>query len=334
MDARHFVEDRRRLWSQLERLLDRAQARGFGALAHQEARELATLYRQASSDLIEARSLVGSYEIEQYLNDLVARAYGQLYVRGRSSILVSVASFLWRGFPAAVRRHARYLAASAGIFFLGVLFAAVSMGLDPDAADYFVPEVFDQGSHFRDPNLRVQHEEQADSTSSLDEQAAFSSMLFYNNVGVGFLAFGLGVGFGVMTCVLLFYNGVIMGAFATQYVSAGQSLFFFAWILPHGVPEIFAILLAGAAGLMLGRAVLAPGRLSRRESLRVRGREAVQLVLGTIPLLIVAGVIEATISQMHEPVLPYALKLAFAGTLALLLASYVLFAGTARPAPS
>jgi uncharacterized membrane protein SpoIIM required for sporulation len=332
VDAKVFVEERHRCWQQLEQLLERASTRGFRTLQHREARQLAALYRQTSSDLIEARSQVGSYEIEQYLNDLVARAYGQLYHRGREPVLWPIVSFIAAGFPRALRRSWPYLACSAGVFLLGFSFSFVAVHLDPDAGDFFIPEMFDQGSHFQDPAQRVREAETQAEVMAPQEQAAFSSLLFYNNAAVGFLAFGLGIGFGVMTCVLLFYNGVIMGAFAAQYLQAGQGLFFAAWILPHGIPELFAIIVAGAAGLLLGRGVLAPGRRGRGESLRVHGREAVLLVLGTIPLLLVAGIIEGTISQIHEPVLPYELKLTFAGCLGLLLCSYVLLAGRMRGA--
>jgi uncharacterized membrane protein SpoIIM required for sporulation len=104
-------------------------------------------------------------------------------------------------------------------------------------------------------------------------------------------------------------------------------LFVWAWILPHGVPELFVTFLAGAAGLMMGRALVAPGEHPRGAALRAAAAEGIRLVLGGVPILILAGFIEATISQIHEPHLPYPLKLAFAGTLAVALALYLAFAG-------
>ena len=119
----------------------------------------------------------------------------------------------------------------------------------------------------------------------------------------------------------------VLGALACAYHQAGVGLFFWAWILPHGVPELFETMLAGGAGLLMGRALAAPGDRSRGEALREAAREAIRLVLGGVPILILAGFIEATLSQVHEPHLPYAVKLAVAGLLAAGLAAYLTFAG-------
>jgi uncharacterized membrane protein SpoIIM required for sporulation len=145
-----------------------------------------------------------------------------------------------------------------------------------------------------------------------DEATVFSAFLFTHNIQVTFLAFGLGITAGVGTALVLFANGVPLGALAVQYHEAGQDLFFWAWILPHGIPELTAIAIAGGAGLVLGRGLVLPGRRRIRDALRHEARRAVRLVVGTMPVLVMAGVIEGTISQMHEPLMPYPAKLAFA----------------------
>jgi hypothetical protein len=126
---------------------------------------------------------------------------------------------------------------------------------------------------------------------------------------------------------LLFYNGVPIGALAMQYHQFGEGQFFWAWILPHGIPEITQILVAGAAGLLLARGLWLPGRRSRRDALADEARRAMRLVVGGMPILVLAGLIEGTISQLHAPVLPYALKLAFAAVVGVAVWSYLLFAG-------
>lgn len=330
MDAVQFIQQRQRGWHRLEGLLTQVRVSGFRSLSHRDARELAALYRQASSDLIEVRSQIGSHEIESYLNDLVGRAYGHLYSNRHVNVLGGIRDFLTMGFPRLARQYAPYLIASIAIFLLGGVFGYGAMVVDPDAPDFLVPAEFDVGAHFRDPEARVTREEETAEILAVDEQAAFGSYLFARNTTVAFLAFAIGIAGGVLTAVVLFYNGIILGAFAASYVRAGYGLFFFAWVLPHGVPEIFSICLAGAAGLILGRAVIAPGRLTRQTSLRVRGRDAVLLALGAVPLLMLAGLIEGTISQMHEPVVTYEMKLTLAFAEAVCLACYLLFAGRKR----
>jgi uncharacterized membrane protein SpoIIM required for sporulation len=104
-------------------------------------------------------------------------------------------------------------------------------------------------------------------------------------------------------------------------------MFFWAWILPHGIPELTAVFIAGASGLVIGRGLWVPGRRSRKAALVHEAKRAVRLVLGTMPILVLAGVIEGTISQMHAPIMPYELKLAFAVVVGIAVYAYLLFAG-------
>jgi uncharacterized membrane protein SpoIIM required for sporulation len=133
--------------------------------------------------------------------------------------------------------------------------------------------------------------------------------------------------YGVGTSALLFYNGVPLGALAVEDHQAGRGLFFWAWILPHGIPEITEIIIAGAAGLILARGLWLPGRRRRRDALRIEARRAAELLLGGIPLLILAGIIEGTVSQVHEPKIQYETKLAFAAIVGVAVFGYLLFAG-------
>jgi uncharacterized membrane protein SpoIIM required for sporulation len=186
-----------------------------------------------------------------------------------------------------------------------------------------VPE---QHQHL-DPDERVKDEANSSHHMSGSEQATFSSFLFTHNIEVAFLAFALGISLGVGTVVLLWYNGLMLGALAMVYQAKGHALWFWSWILPHGVVEITAITLAGAGGLILARALLAPGQRRAADAIREEGRTAVQMVLGTIPLFIVAGFTEGTISQIHEPAIPSWVKLTYALVMTCLLSAYLLLAG-------
>jgi len=126
---------------------------------------------------------------------------------------------------------------------------------------------------------------------------------------------------------VLFYNGLPLGALAMQYHLAGEGLFFWAWILPHGIPELTQIFIAGGAGLMIGRGMLLPGRRRRGRAVQQEARKAVLLVVGGMPILVLAGIIEGTISQIHAPTLPYWVKLAVAIVVGVGLYAYLLRAG-------
>jgi uncharacterized membrane protein SpoIIM required for sporulation len=161
-----------------------------------------------------------------------------------------------------------------------------------------------------DPTERAKQEETGQ--SSVEEQAAFSSFLFTHNIQVAFLAFALGITAGIGTAIMLFSNGVLLGALAWVYASKGLSGWFWAWILPHGIPEISAICIAGAAGFVIARGLVAPKGLTRREAVRKEALTAVKLLLGTLALFVLAGCIEGTISQIHPPRLSVGFKIGFA----------------------
>jgi uncharacterized membrane protein SpoIIM required for sporulation len=144
----------------------------------------------------------------------------------------------------------------------------------------------------------------------------FASALFTHNAQVGFLAFALGFLAGFPTFVLLFGNGLVLGAFGALYDERGLSKEFWAWVLPHGVPELTAVVLCGAAGFLIGHGLLFPGPHGRLEGLASRGREAGALVLGAIVLLLVAGLVEGVFRQTVHSV-PVRYAVATAGAVAL-----------------
>ena len=133
-----------------------------------------------------------------------------------------------------------------------------------------------------------------------------------HNTKVSILTMALGITWGIGTIILLFYNGVILGAVAADYVIDGQTSFLFGWLLPHGVVEIPAILIAGQAGLVLASALIVRNRrLGVKKRLKERLNDLATLIGGLAIMLIWAGIVEAFMSQYHEPVLPYSLKICF-----------------------
>jgi uncharacterized membrane protein SpoIIM required for sporulation len=176
------------------------------------------------------------------------------------------------------------------------------------------------------PSERVRKEE---STQMLaNTKGRFSAVLMTNNTQVSILALALGVTWGIGTLILLFYNGVVLGAVIFDYVRAGQSVFLMGWLLPHGVVEIPAILIAGQAGLLLGQALIGwNSKESVSQRLRSVTGSLVTLISGAALLLIWAGLVEAFLSQYHEPILPYQIKIVFGLVELLALLMFLTFAG-------
>ncbi len=327
MELNEFVDLKRPRWEALERLLDRAERTGLKSLGLDDARALSRLYRGASSDLLWVRSRAGAADVSGYLNDLVGRAYATTYP-GRRVRPREIARFITHTFPALVLTEWRLLVTSTLLFLAGAGFGWTGMMFDPDAVPYLVP-----GQHQKlDPTKRVEDEAKNDG-ADVGQQAAFSAFLMRNNIGVAFFAFALGLTAGVGTAVLLFGNGVLLGSLAWVYAAKGQLWWFWAWILPHGIPEITAICLAGAAGLAIARGMVAPQGLARRVALQREAMVAVRLVLGTIALFVLAGLIEGTISQIHPPRLPIWFKIGFALVVGSAVYAY-LFSALLRRAPS
>lgn len=323
-DVNRFLGERRPEWEELEDLLARVEGSGLATLGIDGARRFGKLYRSVSSDLIRARTERVDASVTDYLNDLVARAYAQIHA-GTGSRGRRLGLFFIEEFPRLFRAEWKAIALSAFLLFTGGGVGAVAVALDADALGVLIPEQHQEMT----PDERVDQDAQR-SAHSGDQAAQFSSFLFTHNIQVSFLVFALGITFGVGTVSMLFYNGVPLGALAMQYHQAGEDLFFWAWILPHGIPELTSIFIAGGAGLLLARGLLLPGRRRRRDALVVEARRAARLVVGTMPVLIVAGLIEGTISQLHEPVIPYWSKLVFALLVGTGLFAWLLLAGRRR----
>ncbi|MCC6334713.1 MAG: stage II sporulation protein M [Myxococcales bacterium] len=306
MELIEYVALRRPKWVQLERLLDLAERDGLKKLSLEDARTLSKLYRSASSDLLWVRSRAGAADVSGYLNDLVGRAYALTYP-GKKVRLKDITRFLTHGFPDLMSAEWRAVVASFLVFWGGFGFGWVGMMFDPEAAPYLVPE-----QHLKmDPVKRAAEEAKSEGAST-GSQAAFASFLFTHNIQVAFLAFALGITAGIGTVIMLFANGVLLGALAWVYASKGMLGWFWAWILPHGIPEITAICIAGAAGFLLARGLVAPKGLARRVALRREAITAVKLLLGTLALFVLAGLIEGSISQIHPPRLSITFKITFA----------------------
>ncbi|MEW6306686.1 MAG: stage II sporulation protein M, partial [Verrucomicrobiota bacterium] len=295
-------------WDELEKLLNRLELDPGAALDLEKAKRFHYLYERTSADLAKIMTFASEPELRARLEALVARAYGEIHETREKPHRLAPLEWFFQTFPQTFRRHARAFYLSVAITLVGCLFGALAIALDPDSKSVIMPF-----SHLTgDPSERVAREESATEDRLEGSKATFSTYLMTHNTKVSIFALALGMTWGVGTMILLFYNGVILGAVIVDYVRAGESIFLGGWLLPHGSIEIPAILIAGQAGLVLGRALVGWGRsVSLAGRMRAVARDLTTLICGVGLLLVWAGIIEAFFSQYHEPVIPYGLKIAF-----------------------
>jgi uncharacterized membrane protein SpoIIM required for sporulation len=327
MDLSAFIQNRRPDWKRLEELLERVEGSGLRTLAEQQAVEFGRLYRRAASDLNQAQTFVSGESTVQYLNDLVARCYMAIYARSRLNVGATVKFFIWN-YPAVFRRNLRYFALACAICLSGTIFGFLASYFDPQVGRAFLlPQDF--------PMIHPSKEGEADlqPTQTTGELAEFSARLFRNNASVTLAAFALGITWGIGTLLVMWSNGVIIGALGAVFVEAGQFTSFCTGILPHGVLELPSMLLGGAAGFMLAEAMFRARPWSRLHELTRIAKEALSLAAGALPLLAAAAFIEAVVARAPNRYLDSGFKLAVAGVFLTLFVAYLLTLGWARSAP-
>jgi uncharacterized membrane protein SpoIIM required for sporulation len=315
MDLATFIQERRPEWRKLEEVLALVEGSGLAALGDEEAVEFGRLYRRAASDLNRAQTFVSGDATVQYLNDLVARCY--LVIYGKSKVDVAgVLRHLVFGFPRVFRRNLGLVLLATALFAGGFVFGFLASYFDPVSRSFLLPQDM--------PTIQPGQPLQQISTG---EFVAFSGKLFANNMSVSLVAFALGMTLGVGSAWLLFYNGVLAGALGAVFVEANQLTAFAVGILPHGVLEIPACLIGGAAGFVLARGLIRARPWPRLEELARAGKEALLLVVGCFPLLIMAAILEAGVARAPEQLLGNGIKLAVAGVFAVVFAVYTLLLG-------
>ena len=295
-----FRRERERSWAELERLVDRVERRGIRSLEASDLVRLPVLYRSALSSLSVARAVTLDRNVLDYLESLTGRAYFCVYGT-RRHLAEAVRHFFAERFPRAVRDFRWHLALAALFLVLGAVAGWLLTAADPDRFYSFVSSgmAMDRNPAASTSSLRegLYHDE-----SAADRLSAFATFLFTHNARIGILAFALGFAFGLPTFFLLFANGLVLGAFAWLYGSRGLGVEFWAWVLPHGLTELFAVVLCGGGGLVLAASLVFPGRHGRLKNLAVRGREAGVLVLGAVFLFFGAGLIEGIFRQTVQSV--------------------------------
>ena len=288
MISTRWLAKRKPNWQRLELLLDRSGRRGVSALTHNELQELGLLYRQTASDLATVREDITSRSFTSYLNQLLARAHNLIYM-GRQPKWNGIYLFYRDTYPQIFRETFSMVLLAALVFAAGGIAGAVVTLRDPG----FAHQILGPGMI----QTIAKHEMWTHSILAVKPMAA--SGIMTNNIAVGFAMFAAGITAGLGTLWMLLTNGLLMGVLAVTTARAAMALQLWEFVAPHGALELPAIFIAAGAGLEIARGLLFPGMLPRKESLGRAGDRAAKLLLGTIPMLIVAGVIEAFISPVN-----------------------------------
>jgi uncharacterized membrane protein SpoIIM required for sporulation len=329
IDLPKFLEAERPGWTELEKILLRLEEEPNWRMSLAELKHFHYLYERASADLGKIVTFAAEPETRGYLEALVARAYGEIHESREINRRLRLFHWFFVLFPQTFRRHIRAFWLSLAVTLAGCIFGGLALALDPDAKAVVLPFSHLQGS----PAGRVAEEEKATRDPLAGVKSTFASNLMTHNTQVSIFTLALGATGGFGTILMLFYNGVILGAVSVDYILAGQTKFLAGWLLPHGSFEIPAILIAGQGGLVLGRALIGWGRrASLRDRLQAVFRDLVVLIFGVAVMLVWAGLVESFFSQYHEPVIPYALKIMF-GLVELGLLALLLFKSGTSPAP-
>ncbi len=291
MISNRWIEQRKGAWSRLDALTNQVESSGIGTLSGGELREFGLLYRQVAADLSAVRSDQASRTLEEYLNQLLSRAHNRIY-SGRKSGVGAVVRFMAEEYPRVFRRLFPYVLTSLLIFLAGAALGTLLTLSRPEFMRLLLGPAMLQTID--------RHQMWTHSLLSMKPQA--SSAILTNNIGVCFVTFAGGIVGAFGTIFLLFNNGLQMGVISTACARAHMALDLFSFVSAHGALELPSIFIAGGAGLRLGAGLLFPGILTRRDSLAMGAKEAIRLLAGVVPLLVVAGILEAFFSPSGAPV--------------------------------
>ena len=320
IDLPKFLAAERPHWMELEKILAHLEAEPNLRMNLEQLRRFHYLYERTAADLAKITTFSSEPETRRFLENLIARAYGEIHETRQKQQRLSPLKWLFQTLPQTFRRHIGAFWLSFAITIAGCAFGGFAIAFDPESKSVLMPFSHLQG----DPSERVAREESADGDRLAGVKTSFSAQLMTHNTRVSIFTMAMGMTWGVGTIISLFYNGLILGAVAVDYVHAGQTKFLLGWLLPHGVVEIPSIMIAGQAGLLLAGALIGRGK---RDTLRTRLRrispDLTTLIFGVGVMLVWAGFIEAFLSQYHEPIIPYDVKITFGCVELILLIFYL-----------
>jgi len=295
LKSHRFRAEREADWRRLDALLARMERGGAGRMSDDEVTAIPVLYRSALSSLSVARAISLDQSLIAYLESLCTRGYFCVYGT-RTTLAGRIAAFFAGAWPAAVRELWRETLVSAAFMIVGTIVAFILTRESPDWFYSFVPMDLAGG---RGPAASTQElRDTLFGSHGSDGLAFFSTFLFTHNAQISLLAFALGFACCLPTAFLMTYNGLMLGAFLSLFAQRGLGFEFGGWVLIHGVTELFAITLAGAAGFRIGWTLAFPGERSRLDALAEAGRKAAIVMAGVVVMLGCAGLLEGVARQL------------------------------------
>lgn len=288
INATHFRLEHSGNWERLDAVVTRLEKGSLRSLSDDELLDLPRLYRTTLSCLSIARNTSLDRALLSYLEQLSIRAYLQIY-SVQTSPAREMLRFVTSAWPAAVRALWRELLFCVALTLASALAAYLLVRSDPIWFYGIIPEGMAAG---RDPSASTEFLRGTLYNHEPNYLTAFSTFLFTHNAQIAIFAFALGFAFAVPSVLLIIYNGLMLGAIFAVFAAHGLAPNLAGWLLIHGTTEIFAVSIAGAAGMRIGLALAFPGPLDRLQALVVAGRTAATALLGTVIMLAVAGVLE------------------------------------------
>ena len=293
-----FRRGREASWVRLDSLVAKLESKGIGSLTASEAIELPKLYQTQLSSLAVARNTVLDKNLLDYLEDLSLRAYLAVY-GPRERLWEVAASFFSSGFPRAFRALKIHILIATLIFAAAILAGSLIVLSDHEYYHSIIPSSMSQGRNYSSTAQELREEELFSPWPGFEKSFIhFASFLFRHNSKVSLLCFGLGFCLGVPTVLLLFANGLAIGAMIALHIDKGLGMDFIAWLSIHGVTELSAVVLASAGGLAIAEKIVFPGALTRIQALSKQGLIASRLMIGAVFMLMIAGILEGGFRQL------------------------------------
>jgi uncharacterized membrane protein SpoIIM required for sporulation len=290
VDIDAFVATHQSGWSRLQELTK--HARRITRLRPDELDELMHLYQRSGAHLAHARiAYAGDPAVVGRLTLLVSDAHTVLYGQRDTEAARSVGHFATVTFPRAVASLKRFIAVAAALTLLPWAVMSIWLAVSPKAFDLVAPAAVKEAY--------VNGEFEAYYSSQPAQN--FASQVFFNNVRVAFLAFAAGILLCVVTAALLAYNGATVGIAGGLFWQAGQGGKFWGLILPHGLLELSAVIVAGAAGLRIGWTLIDPGDRARLQALTEEARRAGNVLVGLVVAFLLAAMVEGFVTGRPWP---------------------------------
>jgi uncharacterized membrane protein SpoIIM required for sporulation len=302
-----FIKTNTNTWRELEGFSIVINKKGVKSLPSNEVKKFLSTFRQCSHHLAYARTHYPESSVVNYLNSLISKYHSHVYAVKRTSP-GQLFKYIGYEFPTLLKEHKWFVLSSFAFFAFGVLLSLILVLTNTDNANMFLPAAMIESV-----------KSGAAGGGGQWNYPLMSSYIMFNNISVSLRAFVFGITLGLGTIYVLFMNGALLGALTALMYMYGTPKHYWSLILPHGIIELTAIFISGAAGLMIAKSMLLPGEFTRKHSLINGAKKAVSLVMGVVFMLVIAGIIEGFFTPLD---ISENVKLAFSLVTAAILAVY------------